>query len=124
MSVHNTSRQSPLPEVAIQALIKRQSWIAARGKFQWGNRAAEEMRRPSTMPNSSSEILVELNTPRRGFFKGYAKTVELRADTGVIAMNAGEANYLSLTGTTEITLRVDRTILCFVVKNATASQQD
>ena len=76
------------------------------------------------MPNSSSEILVELNTPRRGFFKGYAKTVELRADTGVIAMKAGEANYLSLTGTTEITLCVDRTILCFVVKNATASQQD
>ena len=76
------------------------------------------------MLKSSNEFLVELNTPRRGIFKGHASSVELRVDAGSIAMNPRDANYLSLTGTTEITLHVGRAHLSFVVRNATASQRD
>lgn len=50
--------------------------------------------------------------------------VDLRTTDGVVAINPQEESYLSLTGTTHITLRVGTEFLDFVLKNAAAGLRD
>ena len=66
-------------------------------------------------------VMIELNTPKRRVFSGRAESVELRTTDGVIAINPREESYLSLTQTTQITLRVGKKFLNFSLKNAAAS---
>jgi F0F1-type ATP synthase epsilon subunit len=65
-------------------------------------------------------VIVELNTPRGSIFSGSASGVELRTTDGAIAINPREESYLSLTHTTELTLRVGTEFICFGLKNAAA----
>jgi F0F1-type ATP synthase epsilon subunit len=67
---------------------------------------------------------VELSTPLGSVFSGQAGGVELRTTDGVIAINPQDENYLSLTQTTHITLRVGTGFFDFVLKNAAASLRE
>jgi F0F1-type ATP synthase epsilon subunit len=66
-------------------------------------------------------VMVELNTPRGSVFSGPANGVELRTTDGAIAINPRAENYLNLTHTTELTLRVRTKFIHFELKNAAAS---
>jgi len=66
-------------------------------------------------------VMIELSTPKSRVFSGRAESVELRTTDGVIAINPREESYLSLTQTTQITLRVGKKFLNFSLKNAAAS---
>jgi len=72
----------------------------------------------------AKDVLVTMNTPNGSVFSGRAEGVELRTTDGVIAINPPEENYLSLTETTQITLRVGAEFLSFALKNAAASLRD
>ena len=69
-------------------------------------------------------VMVELNTPRGSVFSGVAGGVEMRTTDGVITINPREENYLHLSHTTEITLRVGTEFRSFLLKNAAASLRD
>ena len=65
-------------------------------------------------------IRVELTTPRGRFFRGVASSIELRTVEGLISVTPWEKSYLSMSHTTEITLRTGNEFRAFVLENATA----
>jgi F0F1-type ATP synthase epsilon subunit len=66
-------------------------------------------------------VMVELNTPRGSIFSGPAAGVELRIKKGAVAINPREESYLNMIHPTELTLRVGKEFVHYVLKNAVAS---
>ncbi len=69
-------------------------------------------------------MIVELNTSKGSVFSGHADDAELRTTDGVITIQPAKQNYLNLTETTRITLRIGTEFLTYVLKNAAASLRD
>ena len=69
-------------------------------------------------------VTVELRTARGRVFSGQAAGVEMRTTDGVIAITPCEASYLTLTQTTQVTLRVGTEYFTFVLTNAAASLRE
>ncbi|MEO6739925.1 MAG: hypothetical protein ABIP20_06715 [Chthoniobacteraceae bacterium] len=69
-------------------------------------------------------MVVELNTPRGSVFSGHADDAELRTTDGTITIQPARENYLNLTETTQIVLRVGTEFIAFVLRNAAASLRD
>ena len=76
------------------------------------------------MLRSLKTVVVELSTPQGPVFSGNAVGVELRTNDGTITIGPRDENYLNLTRTTEITLRVGTEFTRFVLKNAAASLRE
>ena len=69
-------------------------------------------------------VRVELSTPQGSVFSGNAGDVVMRTSEGAITIAPRDENYLNLTRTTEITLRVGTEFIRFLLKNAAASLRD
>ena len=69
-------------------------------------------------------MVVELNTLRGSIFSGHADDAELRTTDGVITIQPAKQNYLNLTETTQIRLRIGTGFISYVLKNAAASLRD
>ena len=69
-------------------------------------------------------MIVELSTARGMVFDRQADGAELRTTDGVITIEPGDENYLNLTETTQIRLRIGTEFITFVLENAAANLGD